>query len=570
MLAEERKAIANALSGFEDDGFIRVKERANAGIDDLFEQFNRFRDQVAIFHYAGHADGTALQLEKPGGGNEAAKAGGLAQMLGMSEGLKLVFLNGCATKDQVRVLIENGVPAVIATAAPVDDGLATKFANEFYRALAVKKSIGDAFKSAKNLIETQPGDTRVVKEFRAMHWGGESEAAIDPADTWGIYTHPNHESVLSWVLPRQAETNVIIRGAAQKQAAGVAVNTELIERLSNAVAPFSTQLKIMMMVAKEENKPPEIRIVRQMVMDAFPVPVGHQLRRLFSNTNVDEARLRQLVATYETTTKMMAFIMLSQLWNARLEKADLNIPDEQAAILSRFLAIDAGSEETFDYLAVVLAVNHVLVTNDIEPFLAECADLEEALHDAESRAAHSFMNEMRSELAAGAPPAGEIESFCVQAETHLAEILCDMAFIVQYKFATIKGIDILQTRHRPPQFRHLQVMLDKVTAGFADEPRIRTTFTDNDSVILMKDLDDVSEYLNISPFIIDQNALTGNENSKLFFFRYYDADARAVHYHSVGDTPDKLVIADAMEGDDPALYMSVRELVEEFRTELSK
>ncbi len=94
---------------------------------------------------------------------------------------------------------------------------------------------------------------------------------------------------------------------------------------------------------------------------------------------------------------------------------------------------------------------------------------------------------------------------------------------------------------------------------------MRADFTDNESVILLKDLEDVSQYLNLTPFIIDQNALTGNENTKLFFLRGYSPADRTCHYYSITDTSDVLLISDTMDPKDQAAHLPVRSLVEEFR-----
>ena len=96
--------------------------------------FQKHRDRIAIFHFGGHADGDRLLLQsafEP----RPAYAEGLATLLGQQRGLKLVFLNGCSTRPQVKRLLDAGVPAVIATARPIDDRVATEFAVAFYQAL---------------------------------------------------------------------------------------------------------------------------------------------------------------------------------------------------------------------------------------------------------------------------------------------------------------------------------------------------------------------------------------------------------------------------------------------------
>lgn len=567
-LVRERKSIGEALRGYEDQRFLRLQVEPNAGIDDLFGLFDRFADQVAIFHYAGHADGTALKLEVAGGASETAHAGGLAQMLGLSKALKLVFLNGCATRDQVKALLDQGVKAVIATAVPINDSMATEFAQQFYETLGSGKSIKAAFDAARAKIASRYGDKREIGEFRSISFGGKAET-VDAALTWGLYTQPNDDDTLDWVLPQEADNQVIVRGAALTQSAGVAVNDGLIQTLFNAIAPFSMEVGMLLELSKKMGRT-DLRTVRQQIIDAYPSPVGEQLRKLFASNAIDVQRLRQLVVTYESLTKLFAFAMLSQYWNVRFDNPALKIDDGQRAAIDAFMQIDAASEPAFDYLSLILTIEAVLTDNDIPAFMKECGGLAAALSDGPGNTAQAFMNEMRSELAKGTPPGDEVESFCIQAETHLGEILKNLAFLVGYKLATIKGIAISKTRHKPAEFRHRQVLLDRVTAGFIDSEEVRTAFTDNESVILLKDLDDVSQYLNLTPFIIDQNALTRNESTKLYFYQFTDAGGDACHYYSIADPSDMLVISDDMDDKARSIYLPIRDLIREFREAVAR
>ena len=109
-----------------------VEEKAS--LERIYSVFQNYRDRIALFHFGGHADGDRLLLQsafelRP------AYAEGLATLLGQQRGLKLVFLNGCSTRPQVKRLLDAGVPAVIATARPIDDAVATEFAVAFYQAL---------------------------------------------------------------------------------------------------------------------------------------------------------------------------------------------------------------------------------------------------------------------------------------------------------------------------------------------------------------------------------------------------------------------------------------------------
>ena len=140
----------------------------------------------------------------------------------------------------------------------------------------------------------------------------------------------------------------------------------------------------------------------------------------------------------------------------------------------------------------------------------------------------------------------------------MGTILSALAFVVKYKLATIKGIDIIKSRHKAPEYRHNQVMLDRVSAGIMDSAEVYSAFTDNESVILLKHVDDVTDYLNLTPFIIDENAFTGDQNSKLFFYSHHDASDDSYHFRFVDDAEDHLTVSENR-------YPQVKSQFEEFK-----
>ena len=63
-LKRESKQINRALESLDDKGLVRIVREESADLETIFHNFNRFKDQVAIFHYAGHAGGENLQFEE--------------------------------------------------------------------------------------------------------------------------------------------------------------------------------------------------------------------------------------------------------------------------------------------------------------------------------------------------------------------------------------------------------------------------------------------------------------------------------------------------------------------------
>lgn len=116
-----------------------------ASIEDIRASFSRTDDfRYQIFHFAGHAFDKYLQFNDTIGSIEALEhaakttnylvdPGGLAGLIMAAHQVQLVFLNGCATKNQVDKFRAAGVPAVIFTNHPVKDRIGLEFAKNFYK-----------------------------------------------------------------------------------------------------------------------------------------------------------------------------------------------------------------------------------------------------------------------------------------------------------------------------------------------------------------------------------------------------------------------------------------------------
>jgi len=79
-LPEEARNIQEILESAKKDGLCDYKEIPNATLKEILDVFQNplYKDRIAIFHYAGHANSYQLMLESPEGRTTAAYAGGLA------------------------------------------------------------------------------------------------------------------------------------------------------------------------------------------------------------------------------------------------------------------------------------------------------------------------------------------------------------------------------------------------------------------------------------------------------------------------------------------------------------
>lgn len=200
LLKQEAWDISQALREPHQREFIQIARHQSAELDEIYDTLSVFKDRVAIFHYGGHANGTALRLE-----DGAAGARGLAALLGEQRNLQLVFLNGCGTLPQVDALLAAGVKAVVATSVPIEDAKAAYIAARFYGHLSEGRTIGGAFKLARKDAQKQfgelPGPAIATRSFDAMPL--ESEGVDLP---WQLHVAPQGgNDALNWKLPSRSE-----------------------------------------------------------------------------------------------------------------------------------------------------------------------------------------------------------------------------------------------------------------------------------------------------------------------------------------------------------------------------
>jgi hypothetical protein len=198
---EEARAIQLALADVSSTAQLcDIRIPPFLKLHDLVDVFQKNRNRVSIFHYAGHADGAALMLRTAQG--TSADAAGMAMTVQGQSGLKLVFLNGCSTENQVSHWIAAGVQCVIATTQRVNGLVARNFAARFYKGLATGASIKVAYDEAVGEATAAcGGKSRLVYADDEDATSPEVESGRWP---WFLQTAPGAEAVLDWNLPDAA------------------------------------------------------------------------------------------------------------------------------------------------------------------------------------------------------------------------------------------------------------------------------------------------------------------------------------------------------------------------------
>lgn len=208
-IAEENKAILEALQPAQDKKLCEVELIPDATVQDLVDAFQRLRGRVRIFHYGGHADGDGLLISSGGGETAAVDGASFAEFLRQQKGLELVFLNGCSSQGQAQGLLGASIPNVIATSRAINDETARTLAGIFYSALASGATLSAAFEEAKaGVMMQRTGQTR------SLVWEGKDDIAPEEvANPWHWFgAENNHEladfNVLEQVNRYVAKSNL--------------------------------------------------------------------------------------------------------------------------------------------------------------------------------------------------------------------------------------------------------------------------------------------------------------------------------------------------------------------------
>ncbi len=248
----------------------------------------------------------------------------------------------------------------------------------------------------------------------------------------------------------------------------------------------------------EEEELPDYRILADLIIKNFPWPIGVELRRLFSGSmrQLDRMRLDQIFKTIERSMQFLCFVMLSQMAKSK-EEGKLIIPGSfNKEFKNRFLVLSLGN-----FSWIIRSVGNLYRDQKIEWFMPEMSDC----FDNKFYGALDFWVPERNEIGHYQInlTQDEIEKRCVEYEEKLTFILQRISFLIKYKLVSVKEIKVIKSKNREAAFNHVFNLLNSSDSDFKANEFQESTFTESNSVLLMKNIKSIDEYLNLSPLIID-------------------------------------------------------------------
>lgn len=508
-----------------------------------------YQDSLCLFHFSGHAGDNILQFE-----DTTARGMGIAQLLARCPNLRLIFLNGCSTLQHVQLLRGLNVnAAVIATATPIEDYTATRFALAFYRALNNQYSLQQAVEMARLEIQVTT-NTSVKQVDRAMLVDSLEEVS---RNQW--YFFCPDPALARWELPTGTNAE------ATDYKPNNAIRTSLFQSLRTTDPTLTEAFK-----AKQQLPPEALKSwLNEELLRRLPYPIAEPLRRLLCPplspagkllpVVPSRERLINYVALFDGSVSLLVGTLLAQIREC-LQQAEeagnpVALPDELETHLRQLLTSGWSDLNPQSLIRVLQSMGQFLISRQIDLFIKEMHNLARLFtEDPLFFESVTYFHGLRQGLSS-LVEVGNVNSLCHIGEDHLVEILKHIGFWANYRLESIRNIRTLHFFNRRPEFTHEKAVLRTSQSYRLEDICFQevklTDIWDSQSVLLVKMVrqpagngqwEEVAErFLSLSPFFIDRNVFLRSDNAVFDLYSFHSCGEGQLRFSHIARPEDPLL-----------------------------
>jgi len=310
-------------------------------------------------------------------------------------------------------------------------------------------------------------------------------------------------------------------------------NKQLTQHLISAIAPYVDNAKRLHDDQSWLEQAENLRKVQAFLCRNFAGEIAKQLRQLMAigsdkNNTPDEKRdayVHKCRDIVRRSFDLINFTLLSALWDV-FQIAPRNLSREQKAVLR--LRFDQPFEPSSSEQFALLQTLHGIFTEQQLTFpLPEVAQLQAELQPESSlqQCCVAIDQLDPKDPASGAAAEGLLSTF-----------LGHVAFLVNYRMASIKRIQYHQQRLNEPQFVHRYIDLGIDNKANEDTEKINCIAVGEQThAVLLYRGAGYQENTSLFPFVIDYNALTGEQGAKVCFYSATDLEDGSLEYRFLSD-----------------------------------
>ena len=471
----------------------------------MIDTITCYEKEIILFLFSGHAGPEQLSLT-----DGDAYSDGIARLLGKCKKLDIVILNGCSTAAQVKALLDNDIPVVIATSARIGDETATRFSISFFEGLSLGSSIRDAFNQSIEKARVYGKIEGVEITSRGL------VTSQEKADTplWGLYFNKLKKDFLDdWRLPDNTSST---------DQSGV--NNEIRESLLGISEKY------------------EVEASKEKMLALLPYLISEPIRKLLTpkeGTGIfydspSKDRFKMLLFAYRAIINLASYSLLAQLWDEGLNNHNKTIinGDCQKLFTSSFFKENEPVKHQ-SRLKLLRSLLQVMKEEHLVCFIEEMGSLLDTLNQPNTKNALADLeSKLYNERELLTAP--DLLNLCLETECSLAKILFDFGFMINYSLTSIPNIECLKNQRLKSQvYRHrFLTMRNQADALRRDDEQLLGEFPlDNSSVIIHKHGDrSTSHNLNLSPFLVDKNTFDNTSKPDLHFLENLSPQTNTLYY----------------------------------------
>lgn len=328
-----------------------------------------------------------------------------------------------------------------------------------------------------------------------------------------------------------------------------AFNGDLTKTLIEAIAPYTNAAREFLNTTANipdwQNQARFGDKAKQIISCSFVGVIGIQLRKLMAigkeplNDNKQHNYIDKCIDIAKYSLDLLSIVLLSRLWDEHRAMArPFSEPEINA--LRRFFdnIVEPSIHERYAFLQTLDGIFSNGANQLSHPFI-EWPDFSSALiTGSEFHQSCQKLADLSERL--------EKKQYnlidCHDAERQLGIFLQNLSFLSTYCMASIRYIGYRQPRNTDACYLHRYTALGIDNKANVDAEKINCTpETAHTDAILLYRGNRYNEYINLSPFVIDFNALTFEKGAKICFYHCKNFHGEALEYVFLEDN-NKVIV----------------------------
>ncbi len=301
-------------------------------------------------------------------------------------------------------------------------------------------------------------------------------------------------------------------------------NELLTKKLIEAIRPYSKKANDFLTTYSDWETNADLNpTAKRIIISGYVGVLGIQLRKLISIGEEDLSESKQkrylenCLITVKRALQLICYALLSRLWDHQLSN-DGKFSQTQTNALVKFFK-NAAEENINGYADLVKTMIEIFSEKNLDLPIPQLKELLQNLQTGSGfRDACANLNAVTELLNRSSLTLDD----CSEAEKNLAVVLENLNFLAAYKMISIKDIDYSQQRNdKEGHYLHNYSLLEGDSqANNNNQSKVKQENSPviSYSVLLIKE--NIRQYINLVPFVIDYNALGLAGGSKICFYSF--------------------------------------------------